>query len=1399
MSVDVGLLDENDTLDIVAANYNYPYTTANIDDNNAGSWDSDDFGGMLLVYWNGSTTPDTIDDTKRGYEKVLIVDVDNDDILDVIVGCINLVGEDGNNFYYINNGNKTFDSAQGFSGDHKQDTHDIAAGDLNNDGKIDIIEAGINGKVYSWLNQGSGTVYTPAGDNLSSIVPIGSWNPTTSMLGDAFLPGAVIELGDMNQDGLLDLFVSVPGKVKVFEHNGAGLYYNENDYWTIIDNNKKPVSCASFGWCYYDDERYLGLAAGSFTHKNQGGYDQRGKSIFIKKDSIEGTFLYEVWLTGQDTVGTDTCYQLCTDIRWGYVDNDDTLDIIGGSYPTLYNSGTSLSWQNGYNQYYLNPELEDTPDRISAEWNTICHDFTAGIALGDLYGDDLTQASASRDSLFLSDTTLFYFDYFPVHKIDSIKGYREDNGYILNQDSLSYCYNLQCGWISFGDSPSEDYDSIAVYYKYSKEMDLIVGNDGANRIYFNGGSGSTASAETPVNFTIQTHYADTTGEETDSSYMDLNGAIGLAMDGPDPDWVNVILDEMPDTELFTYWFYWGGIEFLRGHYFWDKADRVLDEFLSDNRKVVLFVDGETQWGIYPQYREGGASYKFFTADQLYHGYFVRNIVNRYREDGVLDSTGAFSFDAIHNIDVFQFTNEPNLKSYSYRDYSNGGIESIRDRMKYDYGVVHSIDDDLILLSPNFGGLDYLTHLSYLDTLYAADHFADGGQALRYYADYMANQNYYREMMKDPEQTNSSDSVMFWLDNMMTVNDDSAKPFVTNEWSYLMEPSIDDEEEMRWVPSYNAKLFSCLRTKWSCYGVLHVDDDELDMADQVLTAINQQAKLLNGYKFKENNTYYDITAEDDTLTTIKDYIFDDPNDDEKYVHQIRTDSLSIENTLKIQLETDTLDIDGDHAAIDYLNDNHFERQVNEDDAVGYGWVTFLEAEIDTTPLYLSEIVDGTNYDLDIIIEPERWRMISMNLQHENDPYIDDIFADFVSDSLEVWNYEGEKGIRDDNTWTWPQGSFTWNQYQGYLVWSEDADTLSISDNEWWGVNDTFDIDPEDFTDTTRNNYFIAYTPCWDMPCSTAFYQLLHWTNRDCVVFYYATSVNQGLTYLPEHSGQSDYYMMRQGEGYFLRFKADSVLHGFYFTTDDTSVLDSYNGKPGANENDINSTVEMHYQPHWPSQDLYPIVLEDIEINGVTPTEDDEIGVFMWDSVLVGAKNFTSEDGFVITAWEDDIMTEEVDGYIEGETMSFKFWDASAEQEYDLDLSYTISNALQTDLPYSTNPIFGSKNYAMLSFGATLKGDLLPEKYALHQNYPNPFNPTTTIRFDLPDVSKVKLEVYNILGQKVTTLMDQVCTAGFKSIRWNASELASGMYIYRIKTESLTDGEKFASVKKMVLIK
>ncbi|UCC43526.1 MAG: S8 family peptidase [Candidatus Zixiibacteriota bacterium] len=89
--------------------------------------------------------------------------------------------------------------------------------------------------------------------------------------------------------------------------------------------------------------------------------------------------------------------------------------------------------------------------------------------------------------------------------------------------------------------------------------------------------------------------------------------------------------------------------------------------------------------------------------------------------------------------------------------------------------------------------------------------------------------------------------------------------------------------------------------------------------------------------------------------------------------------------------------------------------------------------------------------------------------------------------------------------------------------------------------------------------------------------------------------------------------------------------------------------------------------------------------------------------------------------------------------------------------------------------------------------LPDDYFLAQNYPNPFNPVATIAFGLPTASEVKLEVYNVLGRKVTTIIDGRLEAGYHSVQWDATSVASGLYFYR-----MTAGE-FVEARKMLLLK
>jgi hypothetical protein len=90
-------------------------------------------------------------------------------------------------------------------------------------------------------------------------------------------------------------------------------------------------------------------------------------------------------------------------------------------------------------------------------------------------------------------------------------------------------------------------------------------------------------------------------------------------------------------------------------------------------------------------------------------------------------------------------------------------------------------------------------------------------------------------------------------------------------------------------------------------------------------------------------------------------------------------------------------------------------------------------------------------------------------------------------------------------------------------------------------------------------------------------------------------------------------------------------------------------------------------------------------------------------------------------------------------------------------------------------------------------LAPLSYVLEQNYPNPFNPSTKIEFQIPEQSSVILKIYDVLGNEVRILVNNEMDAGKHSVEFDASELASGIYYYRIQA-----GE-FDNMKKMVLIK
>jgi hypothetical protein len=128
-----------------------------------------------------------------------------------------------------------------------------------------------------------------------------------------------------------------------------------------------------------------------------------------------------------------------------------------------------------------------------------------------------------------------------------------------------------------------------------------------------------------------------------------------------------------------------------------------------------------------------------------------------------------------------------------------------------------------------------------------------------------------------------------------------------------------------------------------------------------------------------------------------------------------------------------------------------------------------------------------------------------------------------------------------------------------------------------------------------------------------------------------------------------------------------------------------------------------------------------------------------------------------------------------------------------ISGKVSNILAETGHTSFNQLNNSRIQFFARVNKTSSNNLVPNDFVLEQNFPNPFNPSTTIKFGIPKETKVNLSVFNILGEKVRELKDELMKPGYYDIEFDASALASGIYLYRIQA-----GE-FVQSRKMVLMK
>jgi hypothetical protein len=137
----------------------------------------------------------------------------------------------------------------------------------------------------------------------------------------------------------------------------------------------------------------------------------------------------------------------------------------------------------------------------------------------------------------------------------------------------------------------------------------------------------------------------------------------------------------------------------------------------------------------------------------------------------------------------------------------------------------------------------------------------------------------------------------------------------------------------------------------------------------------------------------------------------------------------------------------------------------------------------------------------------------------------------------------------------------------------------------------------------------------------------------------------------------------------------------------------------------------------------------------------------------------------------------------------------------DLSVVVATKLETPTTsyYYQVRSSGISNKRMVNSPGEAKESIenetstLPKQTKLHVNYPNPFNPVTTIKYDLSANTHVSLKVFDMLGREVATLVDEVQDAGYRSVEFDAGQLSSGLYFYRLNAGN------YSAFKKMMLVK
>ncbi len=376
-------------------------------------------------------------------------------------------------------------------------------------------------------------------------------------------------------------------------------------------------------------------------------------------------------------------------------------------------------------------------------------------------------------------------------------------------------------------------------------------------------------------------------------------------------------------------------------------------------------------------------------------------------------------------------------------------------------------------------------------------------------------------------------------------------------------------------------------------------------------------------------------------------------------------------------------------------------------------------------------------------------------------------------LEKWDADGDIELEYDpsedlwgeNPWDDPYvPEWEWDFHEGYCLTTNgnvrEGEKLTI-------VGQLHDINEQIQLQDGWN--WVAYFPDWEDDAEDVLGSIASSGDPDSELI--LAKGQNGNFYLPAYSFSN--LTMRPGEGY--RMQMDTCATLIYPTTQPCSI----------NDNDHRESIPTkHFHFISRTGDFLPILVESLSIDNRQIAFDDEIGIFINDTMCVGAVVVGNQLPIGFAAWRDNMHTNRIEGFNDLENLSFYYWDDSEEEEISQE-DFRISSVCST-----TDPDILTLN---LKFTGSVKESTIPEEFGLISVFPNPFNNQTVIRYSIAEPSEVCLNIYDINGRLVKSFANGFVSQGQYRTTWNATAVAAGSYIVE-----LTSGDS-KSVKRVELVK